>query len=595
MHNFIEWETLKFKKSSGKEKLRCPACDSTRSDKKDRSLQVNHNDGFSKCHYCHALSFREDNNKSITGVEYKVFTQSDFKPIQDNAKWLSYVSSRGISETTLNALYVTFDKYYQPKHGKEVDNIVFNYYEGSKLVNKKFRSSGKGFTQTAESKPIFYNINSVIGQDVVYIVEGEFDVLAMYEAGYKNTISVPNGANDNDNYWINSEKYLKDVKQFIIATDNDEKGQDLKEKIAQRLGRYRCKYINFKGKDANDDLISGDLKESINNPISFPVSGTFTAKDLRAGVNNLYDNGLPDTIFPKSDYFGNLKDIFSVMRGQVVLPTGIPSHGKSTFTDWYVLNLIKDYNMKSSWYTPEHTPMDLYETELIQKTIGRNFWKDKDGQKRISKEDIDKYDEWANEKIYLTDCSENDTPTWSWLLDKFKEQMFSFGVDIFVIDAFNKVILPKGNKIDEINNVLTKLTHFARSNNVIIFLVAHPTKMKKNEAGIYDAPTLYDVSGSSDFRNQVHCGYTIYRHFGEHTHTDFINLKTKYSFQGEIGGVESFDFCSANGRLVSNTCHNPYKSLIDGVKQEQVSEIIPTANPAEAFEDNYNLEDEVPF
>ena len=57
--------------------------------------------------------------------------------------------------------------------------------------------------------------------------------------------------------------------------------------------------------------------------------------------------------------------------------------------------------------------------------------------------------------------------------------MYSFGIDIFVIDAFNKVLLPKGNKLEEINIVLTKLTHFAQSNNVIVFLVAHPTKMQK--------------------------------------------------------------------------------------------------------------------
>ena len=58
--------------------------------------------------------------------------------------------------------------------------------------------------------------------------------------------------------------------------------------------------------------------------------------------------------------------------------------------------------------------------------------------------------------------------------------MYTFGIDIFVIDAFNKLQLPKGNKLDEINKVLTKLTMFAQMHNVIIFLVAHPTKMKMN-------------------------------------------------------------------------------------------------------------------
>ena len=586
MNQFIEWESLPFKKTSGKEKLRCPKCDAQRSDKKDRSLLVNHKEGYGKCFYCEALTFKDETENTYTEIK-----PESFKPIQETSKALDYIKTRGISKETVSALYVTFEKYYQPALQKEVDNIVFNYYEGSKLVNKKFRSGDKKFTQISGSKPIFYNINSCLGADEVYIVEGEFDVLAMYEAGFKNTISVPNGANDNDEYWKNSERYLKDIKKFIIATDNDDKGIILRDNIAQRLGRYRCKYIEFDGKDANDDLKSGKLKKSIQNSISFPVNGTFTAKDLRSGVDDLYDNGLPKTIYPKGSWFGNLKNIFSVMRGQVVLPTGIPSHGKSTFTDWYVLNLIKDYDMKASWYTPEHSPMELYQTELMQKVLGRSFWNDKYGQKRLSKEDLDRYDEWANEKIYLTDCSENESPTWDWLFDKFKEQMYSFGIDIFVIDAFNKVILPKGNKLEEINTVLTKLTHFARANNVIIFLVAHPTKMKKREDQTYEVPTLYDVSGSSDFRNQVHCGFTIYRHFDDNPRTTFINLKTKYSYQGEIGATVDFEYCKLNGRLLDANYDKPYFNLLGDTEIKE----LPKPKLLDAFGEAYDQDAEVPF
>ena len=421
MNNFIEWETLQFKKQKGQEKLRCPSCDGQRTDKKDRSLQVNHNDGFGKCHYCDALTFR-DENTNVIEKEYTEIDSKDILMVKDDVKMISYMSSRLIKESTLNRLYVTFENYYQPAKNCKVGNIVFNYYEGSKLVNKKYRSADKKFTQTTGGKPIFYNINSVIGQKEVFIVEGEFDVLAMVEAGYKNTISVPNGANDNDEYWKNSERYLKDIKKFIIAVDNDEKGNELKNKIAQRLGRYRCAFIEWSGKDANDDLISGCIKESVNNIQRFPVSGTFTVDELYKGVLDLYDNGLPETIYPKHNSFGTLKQSFSVMRGQLTVITGIPSGGKSNFNDWYVLNLIKDYNMKGSWFSPEHSPMELYQTNLIEKVIGRNFWKDKNGSPRITKKQIEDYKNWANEKIYLTDSLEQ-TPTWDWLLEKFKEQM----------------------------------------------------------------------------------------------------------------------------------------------------------------------------
>ncbi len=36
MNKFIDWEKLEFKKTSGREKLRCPNCDEIRTDKKDK-------------------------------------------------------------------------------------------------------------------------------------------------------------------------------------------------------------------------------------------------------------------------------------------------------------------------------------------------------------------------------------------------------------------------------------------------------------------------------------------------------------------------------------------------------------------------------
>jgi len=550
MYEFLEWKSLDFNKSSGSEKIRCPKCNDTRTDKKDKSMIISHDEGFSKCMYCSVLSFRES-NKPVNNKIYKFPKQDwqNFTSLSDN--WVKFIENRKISQDSIAALGITEEIFYQPKRNKEVTNLVFNYFEGEKLVNKKYRDSGKGFTQSAGTKSIFYNINSIIGEKECYIVEGEFDVLAMYTIGVKNVISVPNGANDNDDYWANSEPYLKDIEKFIIAVDNDVKGKALKEAIAQRLGRYRCEYIDWANKDANDDLIEGVLKESLSNAKRFPISGTFTVSDLYGGIMDLYDNGLPEKIYPKRSCFGELKDIFSVMRGHLVTTTGIPSHGKSAFMEWYALNLVNDYDMKMSLFSPEHSPMSLHQTTLMQKVIGKNFWKDMDGVPRITKDDIDRYRDWADEKVYLTSPESGDGATWDWIFDKFKEQMYSFGIDIFVIDAFNKVLLPKGNKKDEIDNVLTRLTGFAQANNVIIFLIAHPTKMRQKEDGTYEECTLYDVSGSADFRNQTHDGIGIYRNFDtpeQKGFTEFTNLKTKMSFQGDIGKKIAFDYDMVNGR-----------------------------------------------
>ena len=38
MNNFIEWNTLNFRKDKGQEKIRCPECDNSRSDKTDKDM-----------------------------------------------------------------------------------------------------------------------------------------------------------------------------------------------------------------------------------------------------------------------------------------------------------------------------------------------------------------------------------------------------------------------------------------------------------------------------------------------------------------------------------------------------------------------------
>ena len=592
MNKTIEWSSIDLKgKTSGQVKLVCPACSPERKNKRDRSLSVNIAKGVAKCHHCDSISIRA-NTEEVIRIDYKVPEQTwkNYTKLSDSmVKWCE---SRGIRQGTLQTMNVTEEVYFQPQAGKKMNNIVFNYFEGDVLVNKKYRSGGKHFTQTAQTKPIFYNINAAIGQEEVYIVEGEFDVLAMVQCGFNNTISIPNGANDNDDFWINCEKYLQDVKKFYICTDNDEKGEVVSEKIAQRLGRYRCERVLFKNKDANGDLVEGEsvLLNSINNSKKYPASGTFTVEDLYDDIINLHENGMPETYYPKHRCFGNLNKVFSVMRGHLCTATGIPSHGKSNFVEWYVMNLIRDYDMKASFFSPEHHPMSLHQTTFIEKFYGKNFFMDNPGLPKITRDEIDRYKEWAQERLYLTAPEEGRFPTWGWLLEKFKEQMFIYGVDIFVIDAFNKLEFNdmKDSEISRIKRVLTQLTMFAQMNNVIIFLVAHPTKMQKLQDGTYIKPTLYDCSGSADFRNQTHDGFTIYRHFRDteegdrffsENQVEFITQKVKMKFQGELLGNEVFNYHLPSGRYYVG--NQPPTFVFD---REETREELKVASIKEAFD-----------
>jgi twinkle protein len=279
------------------------------------------------------------------------------------------------------------------------------------------------------------------------------------------------------------------------------------------------------------------------------MNGVVRVEDLRDEIFSLYRDGLPKTIKPKQERWKDVNKIFSVMMGQLTVITGIPSHGKSSVMDDYIIALVNDYGFKASWFSPEHNPKGIHQSSFAKKVIGKKFW----GDYRMSETDLDAYIKWANEKIYIT-SQDDDLPTWDWLFDKMKEQIYFYGIKIFMIDAFNKVIMSTGHKT-EIDVVLTKLTNFCVRHDVLIFLVVHPTKMRKKEDGSFEIPTLYDCSGSADFRNQTHNGITIYRIFEDENNsgkTIFINTKTKFEFQGEINGTANLQYCEENGRFFSN-------------------------------------------
>ena len=589
----INWNDINLKnRSNGKLKTVCPACSHNRKNKKDPCLSVSIDQGLANCWNCGEVSVRDLKKKD----DYKLPNQqwTNYTKISDKlVKW--FKDERNISQQTIIDCKITEEEYYQPALSKKVNNIVFNYFEGAVLVNKKYRSGNKKFTQTAGTRKILFGLNHIIGCDEIYIVEGEMDKLAFWEAGYKNCVSVPNGAKDLSDYFEECEAYLKDVKKVFIAVDTDEDGKNLERELIKRFGKWRCARIEFDGeKDANDLLKKGilSLQKAIENPNHYPVDGTFTAEDIKDDLLDYYDNGMEECPAPKSPNFAELNKVFKIMMGQLTVVTGIPSHGKSNFIEDYVINIIHDYKYKASFYSPEHFPMKLHHGVLAEKVIGKPFEHAFRDNPRMTKEDIDTYIKWSKDKIYITYPEKGETVNWKWLLDKFKEQLFRYGIDIFVIDAFNKVKRNKPDSLGEINDVLSDLCQFAQAYNVHVFLIAHPVKMQKdNKTGLYAAPTLYDVKGSGDFRDQAHNGLCVYRYFDNaqsEGFTEVINLKTKFKNQGKITGSAYFKYDFTNGRYYDKNGVPDRFYLFDERRKEfQVEQkvIAPEINDEFEFDD----------
>lgn len=277
-----------------------------------------------KLNYPEALQYLATQyNLQIEREEKRIYT----KPIERLEKLkpatIKWFEQRGISNNTTLRFKITEADEWMPKADKKVPTICFNYFRNEELVNIKFRAADKDFKLYKDAELIFYNLDALKGETVGIIVEGEPDVLACYEAGIFNVISVPNGANDkgviNLSYLDNSWAEIKHIEKWVLFTDNDEPGRRLKDELSIRLGKSICytPTIIPDCKDANEILIKHGkniLKQITDfpNPVILPPTKTssFPFHVFGPEIENSFREMAAEYSIPV-DYFG-LTALFTI-------------------------------------------------------------------------------------------------------------------------------------------------------------------------------------------------------------------------------------------------------------------------------------------
>lgn len=531
----IIWDDLTLKRTSGEERIECPYCSHERKKKHQKDLSVNHDKGVAHCHHCGRTGTRK------APKEYTLPPQGWYNFTTLSDAFVKYFEGRGITQKTLKECRVTEEKAFIPAHGKEMNCISFNYFHEGELVNKKYRSADKQFSQVKGAKKVFYGIDDLT-TDTAYIVEGEMDKLSMWQVGIQNCISVPNGANDLTEVFENCD--VSHIKNWIIAVDMDEKGRQLENELLKRFGSHNCKRVKFEGKDANDDLQKGRLLKATLKATSYPVDGSFAASDYEDQIFEYIRNGPKPPLNSGIEAFD---ECFNVLPGQFTLITGIPGHGKSNWLEWYLLNVCKANNHKVAFFTPEHGSTSDHLVTLLEKVVGKTA--NPKYTSRMNELEARKGLSWLDNHVRHLEFKGEGRPNPEWILRKFAEHVKVYGTEHFVIDAFNKMGVDVGN-LSSIAGVLSDLALFCQQHQVNIWLVAHPTKMRKKEKSqYYEVPGLYDIKYSGDFADQIHNALSVYRDF-ETANTKIYVLKKKMRHQsGTVGMCSTFTFEGGSGRF----------------------------------------------
>ena len=553
INGFVIDEFNQHKLEEGKKQGICPLCSSDRKSKNQKAQCASYDwtRGIGTCHNCHN-SFQLHTYKRKGNAE-KIYVKPDKIVIKEpGSKVQEWFKTRGISVDTLNDLKVTEGPEWMPQTQKSENVIKFNYFMGGELTNVKYRDGRKNFKLFKGAEKVFYNIDSIVGFEYCVIVEGEMDVLALHEAGITNAISVPNGATLNTNnldYLDACIDYFEDKDKIILAVDSDEAGQALQTELIRRLGSEVCYITTFEDcKDANEYLLKYG-KEKLTTRITgakpVPLENVTTFRDVEDEVTDFVRNG-----FKPGFQVGlqNFDDIFSTYTGQFITVTGIPSSGKSDFVDQMVIGYNSNYGWKTAFASPENQPTYLHAHKLMRKT-----WQGMPTKADIGGDRWNQIADHCNDNYFHIDMERY---TLDSVLRKGAELVKRKGIKCLVIDPFNKVRDVSGS--DDVNRYtmeyLQKIEIFAKKYDVLVFIVAHPTKMYKNKDGQIEEPTMYSIKGGGEWYDASYHGILVHRNYDDNTVKAKV-LKVKFQNLGTNQAEAHFKWEPKSG------CFIPYGAL----------------------------------
>ncbi len=550
--------------ASGQEQQRttCPKCTPDRRKQHLKDLSVNLFDGTWFCHHCGWKGGLNGKNTSMPinkliqpkkKVEYvRPTTPIDYNIPDDVQDWFS---GRGISVGTLTKCKVTVGDQWMPQTGNNETCITFNYFVKGELVNQKHRDSLKNMRMHKGAELVMYAPRFDKNSDIGIITEGEIDAISMVECGHTNVVSLPNGALPlNVDITKLPLPYLKSlddiapkVTKWILAMDNDDVGIKMRDELAARIGLEKCYKPTYQEgcKDINDILVKfgkDAVSKIVEDAKTCFNSGVVTIVVLDDEIMNLYNNGRPPAMETNKAWMA-MNSHYMVRKKQLTLITGIPSHGKSAWLDNVMVSMALDHDWRFAIYSPENFPYQEHAANMMEIIVGKPFEKGYNG--RMIPEEMDLAKKFMADHHYYI-WPDKDDHTIDDILEHAAKIKKLYGIDGLIIDPWTELEHSRGdsNETDYISKSLTKVRRFVREKDIHCWIVAHPTKIRKDKNGEYPIVTPHDIAGSKNWYAKADNCLTMHRDFEANINTVYIQ-KIRFKGCGKLGAVD-FKFERAN-------------------------------------------------
>lgn len=428
--------------------------------------------------------------------------------------------------------------------------LAVPYLDGSETINRKFRLTSEKRHKMEPGAPLaLWNANCLAdpkltsGQAPLVITEGEWDALAAIQAGYRFAVSVPNGAPGKPTEDIDTAKRydwadrhaqaLSGVREFVLASDDDAPGHNLRTDLVALLGADRCRFVEypFPCKDLNEVLVEYGperVVECISTAKPYPVKGLYRVSDFpEKGEVRSYSVGVQP-----------IDDLIRIVPGTLTVVTGYANSGKST-----LMNAIMGHAMK------QHFPVCVASFETDVKPILVNGLRQailECGKHELANHPgMAAADRLIAERLSIISQTVDEDMEMD--LDEFlrlaKVAVVRNGAKMIVLDPWNEMEHKRRRdetETDYIGRAIRAVRHFAKAHDVAFWIVAHPTKP---QPGVTKLPGLYDISGSANWANKPDYGLTYHRPKFDVNEAEIVVTKVRQGLPGRRGSVKTtFDF-----------------------------------------------------
>lgn len=478
------------------------------------------------------------------------------KRVEPSDKAAAYLATRGISAEVA--------KRYDIGVREDDDSIlVIPFYneEGDRIVLVKYRRTVMHPGESKEwalkdCKPVLFGMNHCDPEesDTLVLTEGQMDTLACAEAGVKNVVSVPTGANGFT--WVPyCWDFLRKFKRLVVFGDHEHGRITLLDEMTKRFKHGVVLHVREEDygeqKDAND-ILKARGPEAVRECVEKAVAAENPRVKELASVK-------PVT-YSESDRFSTGYESIDRLTGgfwnkQLIVLTGERGLGKSTLASMFAVAAVSQ-GVKVLFYSGELGAQDVQEwfNRQVAGVAPGNINCRRDGSMGYANYSVNatilpEVVNWYAGKVYVYDEGAN-VDEQEPLTDTLQDAANRYGCRLIIVD--NLMTAVEEDAATDVNIQQTRLAkrlkRLAEESNAAVILVAHPRK--SGNAKRY-AIGNDDISGSGNITNLADLVITYEKppkSYGGYAKRLIRVIKNRKSGKLEENGIEVY-FDEASKRI----------------------------------------------